>query len=219
MPFSHFLGSPCSPFPHRTAFLQHQLWMLQLGWANPTGHSSLYTSRNTPRTLERNDRGAIQAGAKIPEKWQVFNANTAGGFLKKSWKVPILCWKGNRSQLAIFLPASFYWFQTPGQAGSGYFHYHVITPQYVSKFLSKHDFFFFQATFYHFFSIIMTDSESNLNWAWRRRHENNEVPSAQGRTSPSFIPEARPCFRADPLSAETRLESKTCTSLGTWDWK
>lgn len=40
MPFSHF--------PHTTAFLQHQLWMLQLGLANPTGHSSFSTSRNPP---------------------------------------------------------------------------------------------------------------------------------------------------------------------------
>lgn len=46
-PFSHFLGSPCSASPHMTAFLQHQLWMLQLGLANPTGHSSFYTSTNS----------------------------------------------------------------------------------------------------------------------------------------------------------------------------
>lgn len=107
-PFSHFLGSPCSASAHMTAFLQHQLWMLQLGLANPTGHSSFYTSTNSPHDFGEERLQCSPGWSQDLGIMASFPCKSYRWVPKKVLKVPILCWKGNRSQLAIFLPASFY---------------------------------------------------------------------------------------------------------------
>lgn len=183
-----------SHFPHTTAFLQHQLWMLQLGLANPTGHSSFSTSRNPPGLWWQK---RLQCNPGWSQDPGIMASLQCKSYWWDSKKIP----KGadfvleREQKSACNIPACLFLLIPDARPGRIWLFslscYHSTICQQI---LVQTWFFFFQATFYHFFSIIMTDSESNLNWAWRR-HENNEAPSSQGSTSPSFIPKARPSFR------------------------
>lgn len=144
-----------------------------------------YVFRNfPPSTVAWNDYNAAEAGAKIQETWQVFNENRIGLFTKNNKRCRFRAGKGTEVSLQYaWLPP---FTDSRRQARQALAIFTIVLSLHNMSANSCTNMIFLKATFYHFFYIIMNDSESNLNWAWRR-HKNNEVPLAWGSTSQAFV--------------------------------
>lgn len=147
-----------------------------------------------------NDHNAAQPGARIQETWQDFNENRICRLTKNNKRCRFRAGKGTEVLLQYaWLPP---FTDSRRQARQALAIFTTVLSLRNMSANSCTNMIFLKATFYHFFYIIMNDSESNLNWAWRR-HKNNEVSLPRRSTSCAFLPRATHHFITNSIQGWT----------------